>query len=75
MYEVELWYFKDSGKFYSEGKYITDKEYLHEIFEEIKLMLFNGNRPGLVHGSDGFHVLVRVPTHPNNYPKLFIGGG
>lgn len=72
-HKVEITYFKPSGKFYSEGDYTSEKEYLHEIWEEIEAMFDAGERPGLVdvQGYDpGLHALVMVPSHPNDHPHL-----
>lgn len=75
MYTVKLQYFRSSGgKFYSEGEYETEKEFLFEIWDELKYdMLARGIRPGLVDGHDGFHVLVNVPGHPHEHPRLLVG--
>ena len=47
---VKLEYFKQSGKYYSEGVYDTDKVISVEIIDEIKQMRYNGELPGLAHG-------------------------
>lgn len=75
MYQVELTYFKDTGKYYATGSYTTHRDDLGDVWEEVRLMLFNGNRPGLVDGSDGFHVLVEVPGHPHAHPRLLPSAG
>jgi len=71
MTEVHLTYFKDSGKYYSEGHYNTDKEAFYEIVEEIRQMLANGIRPGLVNGFE-FHVLAEIFIRNGPLPHLFI---
>lgn len=68
-YDVQLTYFKASGKYYSGEEYETCKESLLDIWEEVKTM---ETHPGL-NGkwSEGF-ILVNVPNHPHDHPKLII---
>ncbi|HEX9987061.1 MAG TPA: hypothetical protein VGE45_01080 [Chloroflexia bacterium] len=68
--EVELIYFKSSGKYYSEGQYETNREHMFQIFDEVKEMRDQGKLPGLRDGSRGYHILVTVPEHPQEYPGL-----
>ena len=67
---VQLTYFKDHGKYYSEGE--LDLPYkndtggerpwmFHEVLAHVREMLVRGERPGLVDGQD-FHTLVTVFT-------------
>lgn len=72
---VKLTYFKNSGKYYSEGFYKTSKEELFEIWDEVRSMLSDGIRPGLCDGHSEFHVLVNVLGHKHNLPHLFLGMG
>jgi hypothetical protein len=44
---VNLTYFKQSGKYYSEGCYVTEKKAWWEIIEEVETMLGEGRCPGL----------------------------
>lgn len=71
-WRVQLTYFKDSGKFYTEGEYMSKKLNMFEIFEEVEHMLAAGSRPGLVHGRNEFYVVVNVPDHPHNHPFLIV---
>lgn len=71
-FEVTLTYFKRSGKYYSEGKYTSQKVSLYEIWEEIRDKLHHGDRPGLVDGKNEFYVTVDVPEHPHNHPHLIV---
>lgn len=71
-YKVKLTYFKKSGKYYSEGEYITTLEHMHQIFEEVGKRIKSGRLPGLIEGVNDFHVLVEVPNHPYEYPALFV---
>lgn len=70
--KVKLTYFKQSGKYYSEGEYDTEKEYLFKVFEEVKKMAEDGCLPGLMSGRSEFHVLIDVPDHPHNHPHLVL---
>jgi len=58
---VKLTYFKDSGKYYSEGTYESLKEPF-EIVKEVKKMLENKVRPGLTCGKCNFYVLIETPA-------------
>lgn len=46
--KVKLTYFTPTGKYYSEGNYMTEKTAHWAIVEEVKYMLVSGNNPGLV---------------------------
>lgn len=70
---VNLTYFKDTGKYYSSGSFKTTHKPLYMIFEEVINMMKLGKRPGLIDGNSGFHVLIEVPEHENNHPRLLIG--
>jgi hypothetical protein len=69
-YTVYLSYFRESGKWYSDGEYQTEKEYLFEIWEEIKEMRERGECPGLVGCESNWYTLVNVPRHPHRHPHL-----
>jgi len=71
-WKVNLTYFKESGKFYSEGSYISHKLYLWDIWDELKQMFADGIRPGLIAGANEFYTLIEVPEHPHNHPYLWI---
>lgn len=70
--KIRFTYFKDTGKYYSEGYREAEKLHLHDMFAEAKQLLDSGVRPGLIDGHSGFHVVVDVPEHPLNFPRLFI---
>jgi len=70
MYTVNLTYFKNSGKYYSEGSYESRFEQLWEIFMEVSNMLDMSKLPGLAPGHSYFIVLIDVPNHPHNHPHL-----
>jgi hypothetical protein len=69
-WQVKLTYFKDTGKFYSGGEYMSKQLNLWEIWDELKTMLRSGIRPGLVDGECDFYVYVEVPEHPHAHPVL-----
>ena len=68
--KVQLTYFKDTGKYYAEGEYETRQSALFEIWVEVKEMLRKGKRPGLVNGQNEFYVLINVPEHRHDHPRL-----
>jgi hypothetical protein len=72
MHEVNLTYFKSTGKYYSEGTFTTSKEELSEIFTQVKQFLDDGMLPGLCEGAREFFVLISVPGHPHDHPHLCI---
>jgi hypothetical protein len=67
--EVELQYFKPSGKYYSSGSYITSKSQMFEIFDEVREKMGRGALPDLVPGAR-YMCHVSVPNHPNNHPQI-----
>ena len=75
MYKVKLTYFKQSGKYYSEGEYETNKRYMYEILDEVKDLLRDKQLPGLMVGHSDFITLIEVPDHPNNYFQLVVTKG
>jgi hypothetical protein len=73
-YKVNLTYFKQTGKYYAEGDYVTERENLWEIFGEVKTKLDKGDRPGLVDGKNTFYAVINVPDHPKDHPFLIVPG-
>ena len=72
-YVVKLEYFKRSGKWYESGKYISEKEALYGIWDEVRAMRSSGNLPGLVKGAGSeFIISVDVPGHPHEHPHLIV---
>lgn len=74
-WKIKFTYFKPSGKFYSEGEYMTHESVFYYVEEEIRAMLEEGKRPGLVDGHDGFHVVIDASDHPGGFPVMFPGQG
>lgn len=77
-YYVELYYMKESGKFYSSGTMAVNRgaadadpaKSWMEVMEQIRYKLDSGNLPGLVKGSR-FEVFVTGSEHPGGYPACF----
>lgn len=72
--KVNLVYFKQSGKYYSEGSYETNRKELYEIWYDVSLLMQDKELPGLTQGHSNFIVSVDVPEHPNNHPHLILKG-
>ena len=68
--KVNLIYFKQTGKFFSEGTYETEKEHLFQIFTEVREKTHSGDLPGLIKGHSEFLVSIDVPDHPHRHPHL-----
>ena len=69
--KVRLDYFKESGKWYTEGEYITEKEFLHDIWKEVEHKRSIGELPGLIKGGGSdFIISVDVPDNELNHPHL-----
>lgn len=70
--KVNLTYYKQTGKYYTEGSYETGKVCLFEIFNEVRQKVQDRILPGLVEGCSEFIVGIDVPNHPHNHPRLII---
>jgi len=70
--KVVLQYFRESGKWYSEGEYNTDKKHLFDIWEEVLSMVRTKRLPGLVEDHSDYYVLIDVPQHPHRHPHLIV---
>jgi hypothetical protein len=71
--QVYLSYFRQSGKVYSSGQYHSDYSSLNDIWREVRELRFEGRLPDLVPGNHlEFIVLVDVPEHDYNHPRLII---
>lgn len=72
--EVKLTYFKDTGKYYSEGEYESVYGidcFLGDVWNEVRRRRSIYKLPNISDGSY-FIILVEVPDHPNNHPKLIL---
>ena len=66
-YHVELTYFRKTGKYYSSGTYESNKQHIFQIWDEVEAM---AKHPDLTcRWTDGF-ILVNVPDHPDDHPRL-----
>jgi len=72
--QVNLTYFKRSGKYYSTGCYHdVENKGLSDIWQEVKNRRDAGLLPGLSSGDHSeFIVLIDVPDHPHNHPRLLV---
>ena len=62
MMRVELTYFKDTGKYYTEGHFLADFSSFESLVQRVDEMHRTGRLPGLVEGAGkGFFVLVQPP--------------
>jgi hypothetical protein len=66
--KVRLIYFKESGKYYSEGSYESSCAFQWEIYKEVRQMKDDNNLPGVVNSS--WHVLIEAGLEP--IPQLII---
>jgi hypothetical protein len=72
---IELTYFKNTGKYYTDSEYFSKTEDWIDIMDEIKNLVSRGQCPGLIDcapGTNEFYVLVNIPDHKYNVPKLII---
>jgi hypothetical protein len=67
---IKLTYFKRSGKYYTDGSYYSEKEWMHHIFDEVVDMKKNLQLPGLISGDWDGIIHIYSDTHPNAYPGL-----
>ena len=71
-YRVHLTYFKGTGKFYSDDVYDTEEVGLQEIWDEVLKMKTEGTLPGLAPNCREFIIIISVPGHPHDHPKMII---
>lgn len=83
---VNLTYFKETGKLYSEGALEVpdvlpvpigglkagEVTPLFEIWHLVRHLQEARRLPGLITGHSAFHVLVEVPDHPHAHPHLLL---
>lgn len=74
--KVKLTYFKKNGTYYSDAEYETDSAFsLNTIWVQVRDMREDGFLPGLSRtdaefGHTEFLVLVEVPEHQYEHPKI-----
>lgn len=59
MKKVTLTYFKPSGKYYCDGEYESILEFDFEIYEEVRVLKYHRNLPGLQSGNWEGGILIR----------------
>lgn len=72
---VRCTYFKpDTGKYYSSGEMqmALPTGQMSDAWDAVRLSNTHGGLPGLDKLSKGWIVLVDVPTHPHDHPKLIL---
>jgi hypothetical protein len=70
---VKLTYFKQGGKYYSDGEFSVDQSImLTDVWGLVARMRDRGELPGLVEGATEFNILVNVPGHPHEHPRLIM---
>lgn len=68
---VKLTYYKPSGKYYSEGEYVTSASRLLDVWNEVEKMINSSTLPGLATGGHGYFIVqVDVPECPQNHPHI-----
>ncbi len=72
IHTIKLTYFRQSGKYYSDGAYMTALPNMFQIFDEVMVKLQNRELPGLTPGHSPYYVHVDASEHPNGYPGLVV---
>lgn len=72
MYTVKLTYFKVTGKYNTDGEYRSGCEQLYQIWDEVQQFVRERKLPGLVDGAVPDYILIRVPDHPHDHPRLIL---
>lgn len=71
-YEIKVTWFKQSGKYYSDGSYFTERESMFDVFQDFEKMLEDGIRPGLVNSKKNeFFAVLDCSAHPYGFPAMF----
>jgi hypothetical protein len=72
--KAKLTYFKDTGKYYGEGEMEIDdpNRPLFEVWAQVRHLMKLQRLPGLVENHSNFIVLVNVPDHPHDHPRLMF---
>lgn len=67
--KVSITYFKQSGKFYSQGEYESSCTNMFTVFQEVRDLFAQDKRPGLVDGPMEFCAVV---DSDDGYPALIF---
>jgi hypothetical protein len=66
---VKLEYFKDNGTYYSEGDYLSEKQTMYEIVDEVRHMNLTKSLPGVT----GRYKLIHVSSDASfAYPCMVV---
>ena len=68
MYEIELQYFKPSGKYYTSGTYSTSHIQMYKVHEEVEKMKKDNKLPGIT--GNEFTIYINAEKHPNGLPII-----
>jgi len=70
---VNLTYFRKGGKYYSEGSFeVPASMELFQVWDAVLDLRTKGRLPGLVNGARDYQILVNVPGHPHEHPRLVM---
>ena len=72
MIKIKLQYFKQTGKFYSDGEFeVPDDTHMYQVFNRVRFLQEHGMLPGLiVNGGREFRIYVDGDLHPLGYPAI-----
>jgi hypothetical protein len=72
--EVQLTYFKKTGKYYENGTFsVLATRSLLDIWQDVQEMRDGGRLPDLVEGAGReFIILINVPGHEHEHPRLLM---
>ncbi len=72
---AKLTIFKPGGKYYTSGCHISHQQAIHEIWNEVDVLMKHGKLPGLSESPSGHEhwiVSIDVPRHRHNHPTLIV---
>ena len=58
--KIELTYYKQTGKYYSSGDFVSMRDTFHEMIEDVRFMQRAGRLPGLADGCREFVVVIQA---------------
>lgn len=68
---IELWYFKDSGKYYTTGHLSVPCDMpFNLVIEKVRECKSSSSLPGLVKGHSEFSVVITGNGHESGWPVL-----
>lgn len=73
-YKINLTAFSPSGIYYTDGVYETEKEWMYEVFAEVREMQIANKLP-MLSGNNHSYFTIQVDSdeHPNAHPGLVFG--